>query len=515
MARPPVPVDDLRDLELLVRASHPIVALRDEDAERVEVLLQALAHQTGLIYQRWMSGHGLANVDGGVYEHTHGLAGVLAHIATHNVPALFHIVEGGEAFELRALGTLLDRIHHTYERSHGIIVVTGHDIDVSPRWRARVPLLTLRPPTREEYYEFVRGILADLRQRMPIEVLVGPRDVSRLLRHLSGLSFPVVRRVLTQAMVVDGALDPGDLDRVLEAKRELIKRSGVLEYYPAEAGLDDIAGLEHLKTWLASRGQAFLRPEQAEQFGLVPPKGVLLLGVQGCGKSLCAKAVARAWGLPLVRFDPGRLFDKYMGETEKNLRKALDTVERLAPTVLWIDEIEKAFAPGGGEGDGGASQRMFGTLLTWLQEREAPVFVVATSNDVSKLPPELLRKGRFDEIFFVDLPRPDLRAKILELQVRARGRDPDGLDYATLVAASDGFSGAELEQAVVSSLYEAFSQGRELDSALLLAEIENTKPLSVTMAEPIARLRQWARGRTTPADAQAPPTRTPVSNPPK
>jgi len=325
-------------------------------------------------------------------------------------------------------------------------------------------------------------------------------DVRNLLSHLRGLTLMEVRKVLTQAMVADNELGPRDIERVLDTKREIVRRTGVLEYFPAEDDLSSIAGLGRLRRWLESRAAVFSDAARASQYGLEPPRGLLLVGVQGCGKSLCAKAVARTWKVPLIRLDPARLYNKYIGETEKNLRLAMETAERLAPVVLWVDEIEKSLGTSGSDNDGGSAQRVLGTFLAWLQEKKESVFVVATSNDISRLPPELLRKGRFDEIFFVDLPEAAAREQILALHLRKRGRDPSEFDLAQLAELGDGFSGAELEQAIVSGLYAAFAEDRPLTTADVAREITDTKPLSTTMAEPIAALRSWARGRTVPAD---------------
>jgi SpoVK/Ycf46/Vps4 family AAA+-type ATPase len=257
--------------------------------------------------------------------------------------------------------------------------------------------------------------------------------------------------------------------------------------------MGDVAGLGELKGWLRKRQAAFEDPGRAEEFGLTPPKGLLLIGVQGCGKSLCAKAVAAEWKLPLIRLDPSNLYNRYVGESEKNLKRAIRVAEAMAPVVLWIDEIEKSFSQE--DADGGPGQRIFGTFLGWLQDKKENVFVVATANDISKLPPELLRKGRFDEIFFVDLPEGDARRRILEIHLERRKRDPSKFDLVRLVDLTDGFSGAEIEQAIVSALYTAFSREEDLTTETIAEEIELTKPLSVTMAERIDALRAWAQDR--------------------
>ncbi|HEV2131942.1 MAG TPA: AAA family ATPase, partial [Longimicrobiaceae bacterium] len=290
-----------------------------------------------------------------------------------------------------------------------------------------------------------------------------------------------------------------DLRAVVETKTAVVEREGLLEYYPVEESMAEVAGLDGLKGWLAKRRMILADPERARQYGLPFPKGVLLLGVPGCGKSHSAKAVSTEWGLPLLKFDPAGLYNKYIGETEKNFKRAIGTAEKLAPVILWIDEIEKAFASSGEGEDGGVSRRLLGSFLSWLQERGGDVFVVATANDVTRLPPELLRKGRFDEVFFVDLPGAKARRAIFEIHLRRRGQDPTRFDLARLVEATEGFSGAEIEQVIVSGLYTAFASHAELSDRILLEEIAATRPLSRVMPERIAALREWARERTVAA----------------
>jgi SpoVK/Ycf46/Vps4 family AAA+-type ATPase len=335
--------------------------------------------------------------------------------------------------------------------------------------------------------------LRDLATRSRIKVKLSGADVAKLLAALQGLTFFEVRKIVTQAVIEDGVLGPEDIARVIEAKRLIIERSGVLEYFPHEEEMGDVAGLDRLKDWLRKRQAAFEDPDRARAYGLSPPKGLLLIGVQGCGKSLCAKAVAAEWKLPLIRLDPSNLYNRYVGESEKNLKRAIKLAERMAPIVLWIDEIEKALSQE--DAEGGPAQRIFGTFLAWLQDKKEGVFVIATANDISKLPPELVRKGRFDEIFFVDLPQAEARRRILEIHLTRRKHDPRKLDLDRLVALTDGFSGAEVEQAVVSALYTAFARGEDLTTDGLVEEIALTKPLSVTMAERIDALRHWARDR--------------------
>jgi SpoVK/Ycf46/Vps4 family AAA+-type ATPase len=279
----------------------------------------------------------------------------------------------------------------------------------------------------------------------------------------------------------------------------MIQRGGLLEFIETPLDLSEIGGMRHLKKWLAHRKDAF--SADAEAFGLKAPRGVLMLGVQGAGKSLCAKAIATAWHQPLLRMDPGVLYASFIGESERNLREALQQTEAMSPVILWIDEIEKGFASAASQStDGGLSKRLFGTLLTWMQEHEKPVFVIATANDITALPPELLRKGRFDEIFFVDLPSQTVRKQIFTIHLKKRQRDPDQFDLKELAKASEGYSGAEIEQAVISALHEAFADKGELNMDRILIALETSPPLSVTMAESVQYLRAWAKGRCVSVD---------------
>lgn len=284
----------------------------------------------------------------------------------------------------------------------------------------------------------------------------------------------------------------------------MIRKSGLLEYHPLDESLGDVGGLDGLKLWLSRRQSAL--GESARRFGLPAPKGLLLLGVQGCGKSLTAKAIAAQWRLPLLRLDLGRIFSGLVGSSEENLRKAIRVAESVAPAVLWVDEIEKGLAGSGSGGtlDGGVTARVFGGFLTWLQEKRAPVFVVATANRIDGLPPELLRQGRFDETFFIDLPSFDDRRAVLEIHLRRRNRDPARFDLERLASLSEGFSGAELEGAVVAGLYEAFAVGGDLTQAQIEEALRVTRPLAVTMREEIDKLRTWARGRTRSASIATP-----------
>ena len=320
--------------------------------------------------------------------------------------------------------------------------------------------------------------------------------------NLRGLTEEEAERAISQSLVARYALATACITDVLDAKKAMLKRSEMLEFVDASDTMASVGGLENLKQWLAQRRNSW--DPQARQFGLEPPKGVIILGVQGCGKSLCARAVAGEWKLPLVKFDTAAVYDKYIGETEKRIQKVFKVAEGLAPCVLWIDELEKVFAgsgPDSASADAGVSSRLLASFLSWMQERKSPVFVAATCNNVTVLPPELIRKGRFDELFFVDLPSAAERRQIFTIQLAKRNRAPASYDLGRIALAAKGFSGAEIESVVQTALYAAFAQKQELSSEHLLAAIASTVPLSVTRAEEIADLRAWARNRAVWASA--------------
>ena len=499
MLKAPLPIKEFDELTLLVRARQPLIRIEAQDPERVDVLVEYLCGCFGLPLFEWSPASGLRRkgAAGAVYGTQH-LLGALGHVDASRVPAIYHLNLAGETLDdARVIAKLLELREDMVQQGEAIVVSSAEALpeELNHAFAA----VCLSPPTREEYYQYVREILADVRQRQSVALRLGREQVHQLLSHLQGLSLMEVRRLLTASLVEHHALDERAISSVAEAKGKSVAQSSVLEYFPVKSGFEDLAGMANLKNWLGQRALVFQDPERAAEFGLSAPRGMLLLGVQGCGKSHTAQAVAVSWGLPMLRLDAGRLYDKFVGATEQNLRKALEMAERMAPVVLWVDEIEKALASGG-DGDGGVSQRVLGTFLTWLAEHEGNVFVVATANDISRLPPELLRKGRFDEIFFVDLPSAQVREQILALHLRQRGRDPAQFDLVRLAVLAEGFSGSELAQAVTSALFAAFHGGGRLTDELLEREMLATKPLSVMLAEQVQALRDWARDRTVSAD---------------
>jgi SpoVK/Ycf46/Vps4 family AAA+-type ATPase len=492
--------DPLRDIELLVRSRHGLLLIETVDEERVASLLRHVADRLGVAFFSWSRARGLRRdgADNAVYG-TEDFAQLCAHVRGARVPALYL---------LQGVGSLLgDELHSEQlaeaatqvASADGAVILVGEELALHGPAQRMVVRVELPGPSPAELETLIERLVRDIGQRMDVRVTLEPREARMLVDSLRGLTLFEAEKVLTRAIVEDGVLSPDDMAHVVAAKKQVVEREGVLEYYPVEESLEDIADLAGLKDWLAKRRNIIADRTRATEFGLSFPKGILLIGVPGCGKSLCARAVATEWRLPLLRLDPGALYNKYVGESERNFRRACALAERLAPVILFIDELEKAFATGSSE-DGGVSQRVLGSFLAWLQDRRADVFTVATANDVSRLPAEFLRKGRFDEVFFVDLPDALARREILAIHLRRRNRDPSDFDVAGLAERLDGFSGAEIEQVVVAALYTAFSAGEPLADELLRREADGTRPLSVTMAERITALRTWAAGRTVPAN---------------
>jgi len=388
---------------------------------------------------------------------------------------------------------LLKDIALGFERVPRTIVLVSHRVELPEELAHLAARFDLAFPSERERREIVESVVQQWQLALGRVAHVDHRAVELLVANLAGLTRADVERLARAAIFDDGAIDHSDLAGVTRAKHELLGGDGAVSYEYDTASLADLGGMERLKHWLSVRAAAF----DGSAPHLEPPKGVLLLGVQGCGKSLASKVAANVLGVPLLRADLGAVRDKFVGESERKLRAALSTAEVLAPCVLWIDEIEKGLATD--SGDDGISARLLGTFLTWLAEKSSRVFVVATANAITALPPELVRKGRFDEIFFVDLPAARVRAQILQIHAGRRGLHLDPASLEALAARCEGFSGAEIEQAVVSATYAAHARGEALGPQHVAEELAITRPLSVVMAEPIAQLRHWAASRTVPA----------------
>jgi ATP-dependent 26S proteasome regulatory subunit len=495
-----VPRTKRDELALLINSRNPMVTVETGEEQRFVGLLEQVSSDLGIPLYVWSVTNGLGRAGGAGLYNTDQPEQALANITTVQGDAIFLLKDFARYCDNDRVSRRLRDLADGFRTARRSIVILAAQIQLPPELDADAVAFQLGLPSVEELTSGVKTTLAELNRTQGISTTLDAIGLAQLANNLAGLPEADALRVLRQSVLVRGKADAQLLDDVLDAKRQVLHTDGLLETVKRDTSFSDVAGLGKLREWITKRKSA-LTPE-GQRFGLVPPKGVLITGVQGCGKSLAARAVAGEWGYELARLDAGALYDKYVGESERRLRKALDVAQKIAPVVLWIDEIEKAFASAGssGDADAGLSQRLLATLLTWMQDREAGVFLAATSNNITVLPPEMLRKRRFDEIFFVDLPDVKARVDLFGLHIRKRGRDPAAFDLAKLAMASNGFSGAEIEQVIVAGLYSAFSQKQQLTTDILLGEIAATQPLSVTRAEEITEIRNWAKSRAVAAD---------------
>ncbi len=499
LGAPRVP-DKKDELRLLVNSRHPLITIQSAEEERVEELLREVAAELGVALYVWSVTTGLARMRGQALYNTGDPEQALANIALVQGDAVFLLKDFARYLEQDRICRRLRELAEGFRAARRSIIISGASLHLPEELAGEAVPYQVTLPDANELLPVVKDVFAEISRERGIAAGLDSGALVQLARNLVGLPREEARRTLRMCLLARGRGDAGLLADVLEAKRKALRQDGLLETVRSDASFGDIAGLARLREWVRKR-QSALTPE-GRAFGLQPPKGVLITGVQGCGKSLAARAIAGEWNYELARLDAGALYDKFVGESERRLRMTLELAQKLSPLVLWIDEIEKAFASSGAgpDADAGLSQRLLATLLTWMQDREDGVFLAATSNNIRSLPPEMLRKGRFDEIFFVDLPGEAAREALFALHLKKRGRDAGAFDLPKLAAACDGFSGAEIEQAIIAGLYTAFGQKAQLSTEILLAEIRSTQPLSVTRAEEIQSLRSWAQSRAVPAD---------------
>ncbi|MFQ3669375.1 MAG: AAA family ATPase [Fimbriimonadaceae bacterium] len=489
------------EIETLIRAKYSILYILSWEERRVEATLQTICSGLGRTLHTWSITQGMkpTMTRASGPERPASLPGEL------EVLALVHEAPEKTVFLLRDFHPYLkdNRVIRLLRdlslrlRDRAItIVLSGPILSLPVELEKEVTVVEFPLPGPAEIEHTVEKIQAAVRDHPEIDGTLSPADRERVVKSAQGLTLDEIENVFARSFVQSRKLE---VEVILEEKKQIVRKSGLLEYYPADNRLADVGGMENLKEWLDKRKKSFTN--KAKEFGIPAPKGILLLGVQGCGKSLLAKAVAAHWSLPMLKMDVGRIFGSLVGQSEENMRRAIRIAESVAPCILWMDEMEKGFAGLGGSGvsDSGTTARVLGTFLTWMQEKTKPVFLIATANDVSKLPPEMLRKGRFDEIFFVDLPDGPEREQIFAIHLKKRRRDPKKFDLKVLAEKTKGFSGAEIEMVVVGGLYLAFDAGRQLRQEDLVHEAESTVPLSVMMREDIEDLRDWAKMRTRPA----------------
>ncbi len=493
-------MSQVKDLVLLIKSSVPLILIETSEEERAINLVQHALGDVLRPLNKWSINSGMERLDlmladFGMKHQEPELA--LAHISKTTEPSIYLLLDFHPYLKDPKIIRRLREIAIRDGVAKHTVVMVSPKMELPEELLSYTASFDLDLPNDEMLEKMIREEAFEWsRQHDGRRIQVSQKALQILIQNLKGLTLEDARRLACNAIYNDGAITSEDIQHVMEQKFSLLNRGGVLTYEYDLISFEDIAGLNNLKHWIKQRKPVF--QSGAAEFGLDSPKGVLLLGVQGCGKSMAAKAVASGFGVPLLRMDFGAIYNKYHGETERNLRESLKNAEIMEPCVMWIDEIEKGISVG--DSDGGTSKRVLGTLLTWMAEHEERVFLVATANDIESLPPELVRKGRFDEIFFVDLPSEEVRAKIFEIHLNKRKQDAEQFDLMKLSVAATGFSGSEIEQVIVSALYSSIAEKKPLDEAMLTHAIESTKPLSVVMAEKIAYLRHWASSRTVPAD---------------
>ncbi|MBC7805601.1 MAG: AAA family ATPase [Akkermansiaceae bacterium] len=492
MADAPPSVDV--ELENLIRARYPLIYIVSWEEKRVEESIREVCQRRGKKMVVW--------------TFTTGMAGNLA--SKDPIAALDYVINAPDqtVFVLKdfhpfigdvAVTRRLRDLVYALKQSYKTVVLLSPLLKLPPELEKEITVVDYQLPTIQDLDRLLESIIQSVRGDTRINVNLTSLEREQVLKSASGLTSIEAENVFAKSLVEKRRFD---IDVILGEKEQIIRKSGILEYFRASDSFADVGGMDLLKNWMEQRTTSF--NEDAKKYGLPEPKGILLLGVQGCGKSLIAKSIASLWRIPLLRLDVGKIFAGIVGSSEENMRKAIATAESVSPCILWLDELEKGFAGTQSSpfSDGGTTSRVFGTFITWLQDKKAACFVVATSNDVSQLPPELMRKGRFDEIFFVDLPALPERQEIFNIHLRKRGRDVLKFDTQNLARLAAGYSGAEIEQVVVAALFSAYSDGkREVGDEDMVQAMRDSVPLSVTMQEGIQKLRDWAETRARPSSS--------------
>src|SRR5262245_15964701 len=474
-----------RDLDVYLRARITLIVLVTAEEERALNLIKNVCTKSNRPCVTWDAAdhfQPLINY-GTALPNLKDPLPALDHVDKADDDVLFVFKDFHESWTNAAVKRKLRNLAQRLRQTRKSVIVTTPTRKIPEELKDEVVVLDMPPPAAAE----LESVLGRLAKAPGVKVNLTKLGREKLVQAALGLTAAQAQRVFAKAIVGNGTLDDRDIGLVTEEKKQIIRESKALEYYPVTQTIDDVGGLDVLKDWLRLRERAFT--EEARKYGLPPPKGIALIGIPGTGKSLTAKMIGGLWRLPLLRLDVGALYGSLMGESEERTRRALQLAETVAPCLVWIDELEKSLAHGGG--DSGTSERVFGTILTWMQEKSAPVFVVATANDIARLPPEVLRKGRFDEIFFLDLPTAEERRAIFNVHLSKRNRLPRDYDVPSLAAAADGYVGAEIEQAVIDAMYVGFNENREFTTADIAVALKRQVPLAISQREIIDGLRDW------------------------
>ncbi len=507
------------EIKVLIRAGYPLLCVETWEEERCTNMLKHAAAEENRKFYEWTTSMGLIDVEDNIVfpplkdpgKVSSYIAGLLSHLLNQKEDdVIFALKDFHHYMKAPLVLRLLRDITGVFKSAGNTLIMPAPAWDIPVDLEKDANLLEFRLPELDELEKIFDDFTADIKNNNPnVAINLDDEGKEKFLKAMLGLTQTEVENTLAKIVVRTKSLDENDIPSILEEKEQIIRKSGILEFYSSVDKFRDIGGLDELKEWLKIRVEGF--SERARKMYLPPPKGILLVGVPGCGKSLCAKAVASEWGKPLLKFDMGKIYGSYLGESESNLRKAIQVAESVSPSILWIDEIEKAPAGSSGGGDSGTSQRIFGTLLNWMEEKTSPVFVVATANRIAGLPPELIRKGRIDEIFFVDLPYASERKEIFRVHLQKRNKDPQDFQLEKMVETTEGFSGAEIEQTIISALFDAFSSKMELNTDMIVQASEKTVPLSKSMKTTIERLRKWAREHCRFASSQEIPVSEPAA----
>lgn len=484
--------DTGKDIEILIRARYPLLYVVSFEEGRVDERMRILTKTRKKQFFSWTITNGVELPDGSYITELKDPIKVLEYILQSDVNGLFLLNDYHPYLNDPIVVRKLRDVAHALKTTMKNIVFLSPVLKIPTELEKEIAVIDYLLPGKEEVSAIINQIAQSIGDINTLEIMKSPDQFMKVVEAALGLTAEEAENVFAKSLVQSGQFD---LKTILSEKEQIIRKSGVLEYYHANENMKEVGGLEELKKWLHKRGKAFT--PKAREFGLPEPRGILLLGIPGCGKSLTAKAISSMWQLPLLKLDVGKVFSSFVGSSEENVRRAIQTAESIAPSILWLDEIEKGFSGMGSSGqtDGGTTARVFGTFLTWLQEKKTPVFVVATSNNVSQLPPELLRKGRFDEIFYVDLPSKEERQDIFKIHLEKRNRNIKEFSLEKLSNLTHGFSGSEIEEIIVSALYDAFDNDVELQQNHLESVIQTMIPLSQTMEEQIRGIRDWAKLR--------------------
>jgi len=496
----------MKTIDTLIRAAYPLIYIVTYEEKRVEACIKDAATERNRQFFTWSCIDGMVR-NNTSNESTKDPLAALDYVSGFREPAVFAFMDIHPFMDDPMIVRKLRELADTLKPQSKTLIIVSPILKLPFELEKQVTVIDWSLPDKDDISRLLDDVIEKMKPRLKINLSSEEREGT--IKSSMGLTLDEIDNVFARSLVKHRNILQ---EEIVSEKEQIIRKSGILEFFPVSESFTDVGGMDNLKRWLTKRGHAF--SDKAREFGLPQPKGILLLGVQGCGKSLICKASASLWKMPLLRFDVGKVFSGIVGSSEENIRKAIKTAEAISPCILWIDELEKGLSgiQSSSFSDAGTTARVFGTFLTWQQEKSVPVFTVATCNSVENLPPELLRKGRFDEIFFVDLPSDAERREIFSIHISKRNRDANAFDLDTLSKVSSGFSGAEIEQAVISGMFDAFDESTELQTEHILKAIYGTVPLSVTMKEGIEHLRKWASTRAIPASESVAVTNENVRN---